>query len=253
MHINNPSAQLKQHYYEINVLGTENIVQAALKFQVRRLVFFSTIAVYGQSNGQILTEESNVAPQTIYGATKLAAEQIVLNARLADGTPLGTVLRLGAVYGTHVKGNYQRLFYSLERRRFIPLGKGINRRTLVYDRDVATATLLALEEDKGVGRIYNVSDGQIHTVDEITQAICTAIQRPLPRFSIPLRPVILGVDMLDRVTSPLGIKLSINRAMLEKYTEDIAVSSQRIQTELGFKPQYDLVSGWREVAKEYRI
>ena len=41
--------------------------------------------------------------------TKRAAEQIVLNARGADGQPLGTVLRLGAVYGSRIKGNYERL------------------------------------------------------------------------------------------------------------------------------------------------
>jgi len=40
--------------------------------------------------------------------------------------------------------------------------------------------------------------------------------------------------------------------LIDKYTEDIAVSSQRIQTELGFKPQFDLESGWRETIQEMR-
>jgi len=44
----------------------------------------------------------------------------------------------------------------------------------------------------------------------------------------------------------------ILRATIDKYTEDVAVDSRRIQNELGFKPQYDLESGWRETIQEMR-
>jgi uncharacterized protein YbjT (DUF2867 family) len=67
-----------------------------------------------------------------------------LNARGADGQPLGTVLRLGAVYGSRLKGNYERLTHALARHRFIPIGNGLNRRTLVYDKDVGRAAALAV-------------------------------------------------------------------------------------------------------------
>jgi len=50
----------------------------------------------------------------------------------------------------------------------------------------------------------------------------------------------------------IGFKSPISRATIDKYTEDIAVSSQRIQNELGFKPQYDLRSGWHETIQEMR-
>ena len=54
-----------------------------------------------------------VHPDTFYAQTKRAAEQIVLNAGGADGQPLGAVLRLGAVYRSRVKGNYERLTRAL--------------------------------------------------------------------------------------------------------------------------------------------
>lgn len=78
-------------------------------------------------------------PDTLYGATKLAAEALVLAAQRHDGVALGVVLRLAAVYGARVKGNYQRLLDAVARGCFVPLGHGGNRRTLVYDRDVAAA------------------------------------------------------------------------------------------------------------------
>ena len=56
-------------------------------------------------------------PDTFYAQTKRAAEQIVLNTRGADGQPLGAVLRLGAVYGSRIKGNYERLTRALAGNR----------------------------------------------------------------------------------------------------------------------------------------
>ena len=67
------------------------------------------------------------------------------------------MLRLGAVYGSRIKGNYERLVRSLVRGRFIPVGYGANRRTLVYDKDVARAAVLAAIHDAAAGKIYNVS------------------------------------------------------------------------------------------------
>jgi len=94
---------------------------AAKNAGVKRVVLFSTIAVYGASDGCVLNEMSPTHPDTFYALTKRAAEQIVLNARGADGQPLGAVLRLGAVYGSRIKGNYERLTHALERHRFIPI------------------------------------------------------------------------------------------------------------------------------------
>ena len=50
----------------------------------------------------------------------------------------------------------------------------------------------------------------------------------------------------------VGRKSPIGRDTIDKYTEDIAVDSTRIQTELGFKPQYDLLTGWQETVQEMR-
>ena len=127
---------MREKYERINVGGTATVVAAAINAGVKRVALLSTIAVYGPSDGRVLNEMSPTYPDTFYAQTKRAAEQIALNARGADRQPLGTVLRLGAVYGSRIKGNYERLTHALARNRFIPLGNGLNRRTLVYDKDV---------------------------------------------------------------------------------------------------------------------
>ena len=252
LHIVNPPPELRKKYERINVGGTATVVDAAIKAGVKRVVLASTIAVYGPSVGQVLDEESVASPDTFYGHTKLAAEKIVLTARRADGQPLGTVLRFGAVYGARNKGNYQRLVHALSRGWFIPIGDGRNRRPLVYQKDAARALVLAMQHPAAAGKIYNVTDGQFHTVTEINAAICAMLGRKPPRFSIPIVPVRLAAGVLEDVAGLIGLRSPIVRATIDKYIEDVAVDSQRIQVELGFMPQYDLRTGWQETIQELR-
>jgi UDP-glucose 4-epimerase len=252
LHIVNPPPELREKYERVNVGGTATVVGAAIKADVKRVVLFSTIAVYGQADGQVLNELSPTQPDTFYAQTKLSAEQIVLNARGTDDQPLGTVLRLGAVYGSRIKGNYERLTHALARNRFIPIGSGLNRRTLVYDKDVGREAALAVSHPAAVGRVFNVTDGGFHTLNEIIGSICSAVGRKQPRFSLPVGPVRFAAGIVEDLVRLVGRQAQISRATIDKYTEDIAVNSSRIRTELGFKPQYDLRSGWRETVQEMR-
>ena len=252
LHITNPPSTLLEKYERINVGGTATVVKASIEAGVKRLVFFSTIAVYGNNDGRILTEDSPTHPDNFYAKTKLTAESIVLNAKRMDGQPFGTVLRFAAIYGARVKGNYQRLFQALARGRFISIGDGHNRRTLVYDRDVARAAVLALQHPNAAGKVYNVSDGHFHTLKEIITAICQAIGRKPPRLAVPVGPARFFAGLMEDTFQLAGWKYPVGRETIEKYIEDIAVSSQRIQNELGFKPQYDLKTGWQETIQGMR-
>lgn len=252
LHIVNLPPTLRGEYERINVGGTAVVVDAALRARVRRVVVFSTIAVYGYATGQILTEDTTPQPDSFYAQSKLAAEQLVLQARRRDGQPLGTVLRPGAVYGARVKGNYQRLVQALRRGRFISIGDGRNRRTLIYDRDLAQAAVLAAQHPTAAGQLYNVSDGHFHTLNQIINAICEALGRRPPRFSVPLGPARIAAGLLENGLRLLGRTSPIGSATIDKYTEDVAVDSRRIQVELGFAPRFDLRFGWQETIRDMR-
>ncbi len=252
LHIVNPPPSLQEKYQRINVGGTAAVVNAALLTSVKRVVLFSTIAVFGQTDGQVLNEQSPTKADTFYAQTKLAAENVVLSAKHADGQPIGIVLRLGAVYGSRIKGNYDRLVRALAHKRFIPIGDGLNRRTLVYDKDVARAAVLAVEHPGATGNIYNVSDGVFHPLNEIIKAICAALGRKPPRMSLPIGPVRFVAGIVEDMARLVDCRSPIMRAMIDKYTEDVAVDSRRIREELGFVPRYDLVAGWKETVEEMR-
>ena len=252
LHIDNPPYQDRKNMERVNVEGALNVTRAALLANVRRVVFFSTIAVYGDTQGKIVDENSPPCPNTLYGQTKLEAERLILKAARSDRYPLGTVLRLGAAYGSRVKGNYARLLRALARGRFLPVGDGLNRRTLIYDQDVAQAAVLAAEHPKASGRIFNVTDGSFHSIQQIIEAICLALGRKPPRYSPPAAPVRFIAAFAEDTAKLLRMRPLIRRDMIDKYMEDVAVDSSRIRQELGFVPSYDLISGWKETVQEMR-
>jgi nucleoside-diphosphate-sugar epimerase len=246
LHVVDPDPGLAAEYERVNVRGTAAVIQAAITEGVSRVVVMSTIAVYGRRNpGERLDERSPAVPDTIYGRTKLAAEEIALAAGRSDGTPLATVLRSAAVYGPRVKGNYERLVHALARGRFVPVGAGDNLRTLVFEQDLAAAAALAASHPAAAGRIYNVSDGSRHPVREIIAAISQALGRRPPRWHVPIAPVRAAVRAASLVDRRLP-------AMLDKYLEEVAVDATRIQSELGFRPVTALTDGWAVTVAEMR-
>lgn len=248
LHVDNPGPEMRGAYESINVEGTRCLVQAAQEARAGRFIFFSTINVYGPSQqGQLLDEASPIRPDSWYAETKAKAEEIVL------GSMPAVVLRLASVYGPGMKGNYPRLVAALHRGRFLSIGAGRNRRTMVYIGDMCAAATLAATHRDATGQVYNVTDGQVHTMREILEAICAAGNRRPPRFHLPATPIRLVAGLLEDGARLVGAKAPVSRSTVRRLVEDVAVSGARIQRDLGFQPAYDLAAGWRETVHALRL
>lgn len=231
LHNPRPDPSEMSRYEAVNVGGAHNVARSAAVHGVP-VILFSTIAVYGATRGEPVDEQSRVQPVGPYATTKWRSEEVLLNAGLKV-----SVLRLAAVYGRGMKGNYQRLVDALRRRRFIAVGDGSNRRTLVHERDAVRAALLAADRVDEVNGVYNVTDGATHSMREILAAICSALDRPEPRFRIP--------ETLARLVAR-GIGYG---EVVDKYLENVDVKGKRIQEALGFAPRFDLTTGWRDALR----
>jgi UDP-glucose 4-epimerase len=243
LHINNPSADLGREYKETNVEATARLLDSAKQNGAEKFVFFSTICVYGAGDGaNIFDEQSEIKPEGFYAETKAEAEKLVLAERF------GVALRLAAVYGSRMKGNYLRLLAAIKKGRFLFVGDGNNRRTTIHQQDAASAAIVAAEKAAG-GSLYNVTDGQVHKFTEIVAAMSEAVGRKKPSVHLPFTPINFGLGLAEDVGNLLKIKSPVNRALLEKLLEDIAVDGSKIHRELGFTPQFDLQSGWRETVR----
>lgn len=252
LHLAGPPSRDVDAYRRVNVNGTANVINAAVAAGAQRVVFASTIAVYGSSLPEPVNELSPTHPDTPYAETKFQAEEIVRNARTSDGRPIGVVLRLAAVYGWRIKGNYRSLVSALARRRFLPIGDGTSRRTLVHDHDVGLAIVRALEHPAAMGRTYNVTDGGVHTTDEIVGAICRALGRPVPRWHVPGSLAFGAATIFDELYRLTGRGAGVLRDRLKRYVENVAVDGAAIQRELQYVPGYSLERGWQAVVDEMR-
>lgn len=252
LHINNPDASLIKEYNHVNVDGTKTIIDASVAANVKRVIFFSTINVYGSGGvGQEFFENSLMDPQTLYTITKAKAEEIVLSARsVSDEKPLGVVLRLAAIYGPGMKGNYVSLLKGLKQGWFIPIGLCKNRRTLIYVDDAIRAAGLAASHPEAAGNIYNLTDGRVYSLMDIIHAMCGALGRRPPRVHLPIALVNFSVGLIEDVFRLLGQRSPIGRHTIGAMLEDRAVNGDKIQQELGFNPKIELEEGWRKVVNE---
>ncbi len=250
LHVVNPPPGHAQLYRAINVEGTRHVVEAAVTAGVRRVVIASTTAVYGPTGEQAASEDTAPAPDSWYADSKVEAERVARAAGRQSGLEV-VILRLSAVYGPRVRGNYRRLLQTVARGRFVAVGAGGNRRSLVTDHDAARAFVLAAQHGDAPGRILNVADGPAHTVEAILAAMAAAVGRPRPRLQVPIGLARAAATSLDAVAGAVGRRPGL-RSAIEKYIEDSAVDATRIHDVLGFVPELDLAAGWLATANGLR-
>jgi UDP-glucose 4-epimerase len=246
LHLNHPSSEQSREYHRINVDGAMNVARAALDAGVKRMVHFSTISVYGPSFGQApYTESSPLNPQSLYAETKCQSEEGVR--QIFQDRPRSSlvILRLAAVYGPRLQGNYRTLVKAIRHGLFLPVGDGQNRRTMIYIDDLVQAAMLAAEHPTAAGNTFNVTDGRIHTLNEVVAAIAHALNKNPPRLSLPGRPVQAMAGLADRLTEILHLPAPQLCPLVDKVMEDVAARGDTLCRQLAFHPRYDLKLGWQ--------
>lgn len=217
----------KQAAWHYNVDATKNVFEQAESLQVSRFVYPSTYSAYAAStDGRPVTEESPLNPQSLYGETKMAAEEFLL--------PRGAVIfRLATLYGVS-----PRTRFDLTINQFV-LDAFIKRELLIYQRgysrsflhvqDAVRGLLLGITapDEKVIGKVYNLgTDNGNYTKDQIVQLV---IKR-LPEIFVEYKDLTFGGDM-----------------------RDITVSFEKIKRELGFEARLTVDDGVREVVNTLRL
>jgi len=130
----------EDEYRLINVTGTRNMLEACDREAVRHVVYFSSVKAMAEEAEGILDESFPPHPTTAYGRTKLEAEEALRQFGREHGIKT-TTLRLPLVYGPGNKGNVYRMIEAVDRGRFAIIGRGDNRRSMVYVENVVEARL----------------------------------------------------------------------------------------------------------------
>jgi len=164
---------------DINVGGTLNLLKASSDLDVKRFVFASSAAIYGDAKSPLKKENAVLKPTSPYGVSKLAAENYVRVFHTVYG--LETVcLRCFNVYGPRqnvdIHGAYGgaiSIFINRILKGLPPTiyGDGKQTRDFVYIKDVVNANMLALKNKSAVGENFNIASGKKISVDQVAEAL----------------------------------------------------------------------------------
>lgn len=167
-------------YFSVNHELTKELADAAKDAGVAHFIFMSTIKVYGESY-ENLTLDTVCKPTDAYGQSKLLAEQHLQTIQ-SDSFQVA-IIRPPLIYGPGVKGNMQRLIQMVEKRKYIPLGKIQNQRSMVSIDNLIR--LIRLIIDKKVSGTYLVQDESAISTTELLTAIAKAKSADVRLVAIP--------------------------------------------------------------------
>jgi nucleoside-diphosphate-sugar epimerase len=234
-------------FNHINETGTANVAQAAIEAGVRHLVLVSSVSVYGGSPPGGADENTECRPQEPYAESKWRAERRAREITDRAGAQL-TVLRLATLYGEEDLGNIGRLMRWIDSGRFLWIGHGLNRKSLLHRDDAARACLQTLQASTPGASVFNVTADPCRMKD-IVGGLAKFLGRKLPGWHFP-EPVALrlaGLLSFPHKGPPAGIKRS-----LQKWLADDVYLGARFAETFNFKPQIELEEGLRREVAWYR-
>jgi len=231
----------------VNEVGTANVVRVAAESGAGHVVLVSSVAVYG--GGDDADERTACHPAGPYATSKWRAEQRATEIAASVGLPL-TVLRLATVYGEGDRGNVARLVRALDRGRFVWIGDGSNRKSLIHREDAARAVLRAAERATPGAAVFNVAAPPV-SMRAIVEAIAAALGRRPPPPAVPVRAARALAGALGRMTGGRG-RLGALGTTLHKWLSDDAYDATRFATVFGFACRVALREGLARQVAWYR-
>jgi nucleoside-diphosphate-sugar epimerase len=209
----------------LNIAGTHNVLEIARQFEIPKVVYTSTGAVYGEVSGIIAEDAVPVNPSDLYGATKASCE--FLGRQYAE--TFGFDFRIARVYFCYGAGKlpsrfirlYRLAFGALEGLAGLEMDRGADQQLdFVYIEDAGRGTALLYQADAPPHSIYNIATGVPTTVGRIAE--------------------------LAQHYSPFDVSVTLGRGPLMKRCEALDIT--RAREELGFEPRYDVEAGIRHYA-----
>jgi nucleoside-diphosphate-sugar epimerase len=242
-----------EDYHAVNVTGTENVCRAALAAGVHRLVHMSSSSVYGMALGRPADERFELQPfRDPYPQTKAAGDGVVQRMIVADRLP-AVIVRPDQILGPGDHLHFGRMADRLRAGTSIIVGKGDNALPLVYVDDVVQGLLLALDHDRAVGEIYNITDDRPLTQAQLLRAIAHEVGAEPPRLHLPYRALYAAgylAEQLAAVTRS-SRRPPVTRLGVAFAGTDNRYAIDKARRELGYAPRVDLAEGVRITARWY--
>ncbi|MEX0993604.1 MAG: NAD-dependent epimerase/dehydratase family protein [Solirubrobacterales bacterium] len=227
--------------YEANVKGTEHVLDAAIEARVPRIVYVSTVGVFGNTGGKVVDEtykRNGAEFLSYYDETKYRSHQIALD-RIAKGAPI-VIVQPGGVYGPddHSElGNMidQARTGKLKMKMFSSAGF-----TAVFVDDVADGIVAACDRGQ-VGQSY-VLGGERTTLGELIDVVCEVADRKPPSRELPPALIKMSIPIGPVVGKVMGFPPNLGELVRTSHNVTFWASHDKASNELGYSPR-DLKTG----------
>jgi nucleoside-diphosphate-sugar epimerase len=171
-----------------NVLGTYNVVEAAVKSGASRIIFASSREVYGETRGRSTREDAETRPNNLYGLTKLMGEQ-VLKWRCQIGGCRYVIFRITNVYGPGgEKYGIHKILNRIAAGEAVTVMGGKQLMNFIYISDLISALSKVLRNHKADNQVFNIAGPDTMTIEEAIAKICTITGKTVQMNKAPMRP-----------------------------------------------------------------
>jgi nucleoside-diphosphate-sugar epimerase len=233
-----------QDLYDVNVAGTQNVLDAAMQSGASKFVYVSSNSPAGLNllPSTLMVESDPPRPYLAYGLSKLQSEWIINDAFRA-GRIRTTILRPCWFYGPHQPQRQTRFFKMIRGGHPIIIGKGDNLRSMSYVDNIVQAALLAESSERAAGRTYWIADRRPYSFIEIIETVARVMgvqvrPRYLPGIASDLSRF---ADSLIQMTGLYNQEIHVAGEL----AATIAVSIDAAVKELGYDPEIELEEGMR--------
>ena len=215
----------KSLYFDVNVEGTRNLVTVCEQNNIDRIIFTSTVAVYGLHLNDS-KEDSELSPFNDYGMSKLQAEQVLNDWHARDKNRSLTIIRPTVVFGEQNRGNVYNLMRQVAEKRFIMVGKGMNKKSIAYVGNLVQFIASTLD-DSGFS-ITNYADKPDLTMRQLIDLVNQFLGEPEKKMSIPYWLGISVGYMFDCLSFLIRKEFPISSIRIKKFCSNSIINTEKL-------------------------
>lgn len=228
-------------YYDVNVGGMRNTLEAMEANGVKRIIFTSSVAVYGLNKNNP-TETYPADPFNHYGKSKWEAEKVLQEWYKVHPDWNINVIRPTVIFGERNRGNVYNLLKQISSGRFLMVGKGNNKKSMAYVGNIV-AFIKFLIENKTTGyEVYNYIDKPDFTMNELVDHVSKVLNKHIPSVHYPLWLGMLGGFCFDVLAFITRRKLTISSVRVKKFCATTQFDATKVQNTDSRAP-YTLAEG----------
>ncbi len=240
----------QSYYRDVNVGGTEVMLDASVRHGVKRFIYCSTCGVHGNIDNPPGGEDAPIQPADYYQQTKYEAEPKVL-AYQEKGLKT-VILRPAAIYGPGDPERFFMIFRRVANGSFPMFGKGKTFYHPLYIDNLVDAFLLAMQEGVGDGGTYLIADEEYVEIKDLVLRVGKAMGVEMKVKHYPILPLMMAGYFFEFICRPFKITPPIFPRRVDWYRQNRAFDISRARKELGYKPRVGLDEGLRNTAEWYK-